>query len=324
MSSSSTDWLSQIFAGVVVLVLEFAQSQISALIGAFGSDTEPDFASVVAVYDVMLAISLLLAGAIIAAALLERVGGGGAGAGWNVLQRVVAAIFFAFFGIQLVQYLAHYAELMTSTWTQPSTAGAISLASLGIDTPDKALKFVVDNLGMLFLIGVASGVLSFVVYLELIVRGALILVVTAFLPLVAIMAIWPRLSSAATHLAEFLVGLLLSKFVLATAITIGFSLITRGMFISGSHVKTTTMLTGVAVLLIAAFSPIVLVQGLRFTHNTAGSLARGWIATGASAIPLAGAARLGARALSHPAVGSLRGRAAASVRARLPRKDLSS
>ena len=161
--------------------------------------------------------------------------------------------------------------------------------------------------------------LSFVVYLELIVRGALILLVTAFIPLVAVMAIWPRLGGAATHLAEFLVGLLLSKFVLATAITIGFGLVARGMFITGAHNKTTTMLTGIAVLLIAAFSPLVLVQGLRFTHHTAGSVARGWIAAGASAIPLAGAMRVGGKLLGSAPVTAFRGRVAGSIRSRLPR-----
>ena len=42
------------------------------------------------------------------------------------------------------------------------------------------------------------------------------------------------------------------------------------------------IVTGVAVLCIAAFSPVVMLQGLRFTHATAGTVARGWIGTGAS------------------------------------------
>ena len=79
MTGTTTDWLTQIMAGVVVWVLQFADAQLAALIGAFGSDTEPDFNSVVGVYDRMLAISLLIAGGIIASALIERVAGGSAG-----------------------------------------------------------------------------------------------------------------------------------------------------------------------------------------------------------------------------------------------------
>ena len=72
-----------------------------------------------------------------------------------------------------------------------------------------------------------------------------------FVPLVGVMSIWPRLAKAATTLAEFLIGLLLSKFVVATAVYVGFRLVVRAL-VSPSDNDTTEnwMASGVAVLLI--------------------------------------------------------------------------
>jgi len=128
--------------------------------------------------------------------------------------------------------------------------------------------------------------LTVMVHLELVVRSALILTITSFVPLVSVMSIWPRLARAATTLSEFLVGLLLSKFVVATAVYVGFRLVVTAL-ISPSDNDTTEnwMASGVAVLLIAAFSPVVIFTSLRFAHAQAGSVARSLAGTGLSALP---------------------------------------
>src|SRR5205814_8116868 len=71
--------------------------------------------------------------------------------------------------------------------------------------------------------------LTVMVHLELVVRSALILTITTFVPLVGVMSIWPRLAKAATTMAEFLIGLLLSKFVVATAVYVGFRLVVNAL-----------------------------------------------------------------------------------------------
>ena len=135
-------------------------------------------------------------------------------------------------------------------------------------------------------------------------RSALILTVTAFVPLVCALSIWPRMASSAVHLGEFLIGLLLSKIVVATALYVGLHLVVpaliKGPSTSG---KADWMESGVAILLIAAFSPLVLFQGLRFAHGSASSVTRGLGATGIG-IGSVGMARLGAavrfgRAMAH-------------------------
>ncbi|MGI8562794.1 MAG: hypothetical protein ACR2MZ_04430, partial [Candidatus Dormibacter sp.] len=126
--------------------------------------------------------------------------------------------------------------------------------------------------------------MAVIVQLELLVRAALMLTVTAFIPLVCVLAIWPRMTAAAIHLAEFLVGLMLSKFVVATVIYIGFGLVIpaiRGA--QSAEGKAGWLSTGLAILLIATFSPAILFQALRFAHGSAGGMVRGW---GAGAISM--------------------------------------
>lgn len=117
-------------------------------------------------------------------------------------------------------------------------------------------------------------------------RSALILTVTAFVPLVCVLSIWPRLVGAAIQLASFMIGLLLSKFVVATAVYVGFRLVVVAL---SSPVDTDTtenwMASGVAVLLIAAFSPLVLFQAVRIGHASAGQVARGWVGGAAAFTP---------------------------------------
>src|SRR5947208_3922533 len=152
--------------------------------------------------------------------------------------------------------------------------------------------------------------LTVMVHLELVVRSALILTITSFVPLVSVMSIWPRLARAATTLCEFLVGLLLSKFVVATAVYVGFRLVVTAI-VSPSDNDTTEnwMASGVAVLLIAAFSPVVIFTSLRFAHAQAGSVARGLTGTGVALLP-AGRVLGAASRLARPAVRSVQERLA--------------
>jgi hypothetical protein len=105
-------------------------------------------------------------------------------------------------------------------------------------------------------------------------------------PLVAVMSIWPRLAKAATTLSEFLIGLLLSKFVVATAVYVGFRLVVKALISPADNDTTENwMASGVAILLIAAFSPVVIFASLRFAHAQAGTVARGMTGAAVSFLP---------------------------------------
>ena len=169
------------------------------------------------------------------------------------------------------------------------------------------------NVVALIIMALLISFLALVVYLELIVRAALVLTITAFVPLVCVLAIWPRMAGGAVHLAEFVIGLLLSKFVVATAFVVGLSLLLPAVLgVAPNNGKADWMASGFAILLITAISPVALFQGIKFAHGTAGSVARGWGGTAAYMLPI-GAVTRRAGGLLSPLLGAARGRAAGAI-----------
>jgi hypothetical protein len=296
-----------------------AVANIKWLLGTFGQSTEPDVVVIVPIYDRMLAISLLLLGAVVAFALIERIAWGSLGTGIALIPRVVAASFAAYAGLGVVKYAAGYSALLATAWAPDFTSLSNVLShEVGVSNAIMQSGGSGPHVSTFGLIVTALCLcsLTVMVHLELIIRSALILTVTSFVPLVCVLSIWPRLASAATTLSEFLIGLLLSKFVVATVVFVGFRLVVVGLT-SRTSTDTTQnwMASGIAVLLIAAFSPVVIFSALRFAHNQAGSVARNW--TGA-AVSMAPAGRLigSASKALRPVVQSARKR----LNARLARR----
>jgi hypothetical protein len=318
----STSFVDEFLLQLALTAVEAAKAAVLGLLNSFGSSTEPDFGSIAQVYDRMLAIALLLVGVFIACALIEKILGGPMGAGWAVIPRTLLCVFCAFAGLDVVRYLAANAALVATAWSPDLQAiagqlGAVAHAHVAV-TQGRGIPL--GSVISLILIALLMDFMAIVVFLELVVRAALTLIVTAFIPIVCAMAIWPRMAGAITHLTEFLVGLLLSKFVIATVAYIGFGLVVRGLAGANSpNGEEDWIVTGVAILCIAAFSPIVLVQGLRFTHSSASTVARGWIGgtVGLSQAAL-GAATLGTRAVGGVTSGIARG--AKGLRAAKPQK----
>jgi hypothetical protein len=258
-----------------------AVASIRWLLSTLGQATEPDLTVIVPIYDRMLAIALLLLGAIVAIALIERIAWGALGTGLALIPRVVAATFVAYAGLGVVKYVAGYAALLATVWSPDftklshvlihSVAVSDAVAQSGGSGPH------VSTFGLI-VTALSVSLLTVIVHLELIIRSALILTVTGFVPLVCMLSIWPRLAGAATQLASFMIGLLFSKFVVATAVYVGFRLVVVALT-APTDTDTTEnwMASGVAVLLIAALSPMVLFQAVRIGHASAGRVARGWV-----------------------------------------------
>ena len=281
--------VNEVSIGIANWATGVAVADIKWLLGTFGSSTEPDLIVIVPVYDRMLAISLLLLGAVVAFALIERIAWGSLGTGLALIPRIVAACFAAYAGLGIVKYAAGYAALLATTWSGDfaslsnvlSHNVAVSNAVMHAGTSGQH----VSTFGLI-VTALCLSSLAVMVHLELIIRSALILTITAFVPLVCVFSIWPRLASAATTLSEFLIGLLLSKFVVATVVYVGFRLVVVAL-ISPTSTQTTEnwMASGVAVLLIAAFSPLIIFSALRFAHAQAGSVARSWSGAAVSMAP---------------------------------------
>jgi hypothetical protein len=276
--AQADQWVNQIMIAIANWSTAAAVASIQWLVAGLGNSSEPDLSVIVPVYDRVLAISLLLLGAVMAMALIERIAWGSLGAGISLIPRVVAATFAAFAGLSVVKYVAGYAAVLATTWT-PDFKSLNKLLIHSVAVNDAVVAHAgtghhVSTFGLI-VTAVSVSLLTVIVHLELVVRSALILTVTAFVPLVCVLSIWPRLASTATTMGEFLVGLLLSKFVVATAIYIGFRLVVVAL-VSPTDTDATEnwMASGVAVLLIAAFSPLVIFSAIRFAHSQAGSVTR--------------------------------------------------
>ena len=288
--AQADQWVNQIMVAIANWSTAAAVASIQWLVAGLGNSSEPDLSVIVPVYDRVLAISLLLLGAVMALALIERIAWGSLGAGISLIPRVVAATFAAFAGLSVVKYVAGYAAVLATTWT-PDFKSLNKLLIHSVAVTDAVVAHGgtghhVSTFGLI-VTAVSVSSLTVMVHLELVVRSALILTVTAFVPLVCVLSIWPRAAGAATTLCEFLIGLLFSKFVVATVVYIGFRLTVVALTATTDTDTTENwMASGFAVLLIAAFSPVVIFSALRFAHGSAGSVARGFAGTAASLAPV--------------------------------------
>lgn len=267
-----TQYANQIVQAITVWAIKDALWGISNVMHSFGDATEPDFVALVPTYNRVLAISLLILGAVVAFGIIERIFGGQLGLGLAVVPRVVACVFFAYSGLAIVQYATVHAALLGHAWDKElAMANPNAVVAAGhVDVSQVHLNVVA-----LIMMALLISFLALVVYLELIVRAALVLTITAFVPLVCVLAIWPRMAGGALHLAEFVIGLLLSKFVVATAFVVGLSLLLPAVVGQApNNGKADWMASGFAVLLITAVAPVALFQGIRFAHGTAGKVAR--------------------------------------------------
>ena len=265
-------YVTQIVQAITTWAIKDALWGISNLMHSFGDATEPDFTALVPIYNRVLAISLLILGAVVAFGIIERIFGGEHGLDLRVVPRVIACVFFAYSGLAIVQYATVHAALLGHAWDKElSAASPNAVVTAGSIDPSQIHLNVVALIIMALLISF----MALVVYLELIVRAALVLTITAFVPLVCVLAIWPRLAGGALHLAEFVIGLLLSKFVVATAFVVGLSLLLPAVLgVAPHNGKADWMASGFAVLLITAISPVALFSGIKFAHGTAGRVAR--------------------------------------------------
>ncbi len=280
MGGSYTDqWVQQWSASVAKWAVQTAAQAVMSLLQIFGAATEPSFGTIGPAYNRMLGIALLLAGAFIAFALIEKLLGGPQGAGWGVLPRTLFCCMGAFTAMGAVQYGAHYANLLASAWNS-DFFGSSQLLTAKVNTiyyGSLTAHQALNSAGGMILVSLLTSLLALLIYIELVLRAALILVSTTFLPLMCVMAIWPRLAGTLKHLVEFIVALLMSKFVIATAVYVGFNLVAHG-FAGGvpGQDAPNAMITGLATLFVAAFSPLLLLQGIRIAEAGASQTVRFW------------------------------------------------
>jgi hypothetical protein len=143
------------------------------------------------------------------------------------------------------------------------------MAASGVDT-----RHLLQPLGLLllgsvptapgFVVLLAGGLVAgtaMILWLELVVRAAAITAASLFLPLVLAALVWPSIGHWARRLADTLAALVLSKLVIAAVISLAVGAIEGGLTEQGSAgTKFGDVVVGIALLLLATFSPFVLLR----------------------------------------------------------------
>ncbi len=102
---------------------------------------------------------------------------------------------------------------------------------------------------------------SFLLWVELLVRAAAVYVAVLFLPLALISLVWPAISHWCRRLVETLAALILSKFVIVAILSLASSALASGTAGPGANGSGfSSVLAGGALLLLASFTPFVLLR----------------------------------------------------------------
>jgi hypothetical protein len=117
---------------------------------------------------------------------------------------------------------------------------------------------------LVFLGGLFTALMTFLVWLELVMREAAIYVAVAFLPLSLAAIIWRVTAHWCRRLVEGLVAIILSKFTIAAAIALAASAMAHAR---GGDGGWTALLAGSAVMLIAALTPALLLRIVPFAES---------------------------------------------------------
>ena len=134
-------------------------------------------------------------------------------------------------------------------------------------TPSGAAPGVLPGF-LLFLSALFLAVMTFMVWLELVMREAAIYVAVAFLPLSFAAMIWQRTAHWCRRLVDGLVAVILAKFTIASAIALAASAMAHAPDGDGGW---TALIAGTAVMLVAAFTPLLLLRIIPFAETAAQS-----------------------------------------------------
>ncbi|MEX0816011.1 MAG: type IV secretion system protein [Gaiellales bacterium] len=132
-----------------------------------------------------------------------------------------------------------------------------------------------DSSGAVPLFGVFLGAIilaigAFVLWLEMVIRDAAIYIAVFFLPLTFIAMIWPATSRYARRLVEFLIAVILAKFVIVAIIGLASAALTNAVSAEGQVFE--RMIAGAALLVLAAWSPFALLRLIPMMEIAAASV----------------------------------------------------
>jgi len=149
---------------------------------------------------------------------------------------------------------------------------AAVLSSAGVDTTNLLtglFAFLIPSTSVspapgfvVFLGSLVVASAALVLWLELVVRAAAVSVAVLFLPLALAALVWPSVAHWCRRLADTLVALVLSKFVVAAVLSLAAGATAGGLGASssGNGGGFAAVVTGIALLMIAILSPFTLLR----------------------------------------------------------------
>ena len=123
-----------------------------------------------------------------------------------------------------------------------------------------------------FLGAIILAIGGFVLWLEMIIRDAAIYIGLFFVPLTFIAMIWPATSRYARRLVEFLIAVILAKFVIVAIIGLASAAITNAGGTGDGGQGFERMIAGAALLVLAAWSPFALLRLIPMMELAAASV----------------------------------------------------
>ena len=228
-------------------------------------------------YHSMIAVAGLLALPMLLLALIQAVWRQDI---WILLRSAFGYLPMAFIlaGAAIVgtQLLVSITDGLAATVVHGSGTGSGNL----LQSVGDAYKHAIDDTsaGAVPLFGVFLGAIilaigAFVLWLEMVIRDAAIYVALFFLPLTFVAMIWPATSRWARRLVEFLVAVILSKFVIVAILGLASAAITQTTLGQpGDGRVFERMIAGAALLVLAAWSPFGLMRLIPMMEVAAGSV----------------------------------------------------
>ena len=228
-ASSVIGWsFDKVISGLVAWVLDGVAWAVGAIFGFISAATSPNVTSTWFVgdsshdgpYRVMVGVAAVLLLVFVFAGIIQGVLAGDTS---GMLRRVGVDLPFAIGGmVGLVVFTQTLIDL-----TDQLSAGI--LASFGDDV--RHFMDNVANVGQLtggvatalvvFLLGLGTLLAALVIFVELVIRSALIYVVVALCPLAFAALLWPVTRGVLRRILELLAALIMSKVVIALALAIG-------------------------------------------------------------------------------------------------------
>jgi hypothetical protein len=237
----------------------------------------PEFNVLLGVAPALLMVGLLVA-------TLQAIRHGDGASLWRVYLGVAPACVFAVVVARPIAMLI--LEVVDQLSSSASSAAAVHVAS--ISGALQLLAPTIPGFG-LFILAVAVVIGTWLLWCELIVRAVVLTLLLVLVPIVVPLSTFPAGRRLGWRLAETFVAIAASKFLIVITLTLGLD------ELQGS--SATQIITGAVTLMLATFSPFLLLKLIPFVeqsalHNLEGVRARFTrAATNVSSSPVGAAAR---------------------------------